>query len=377
MDLHRRVHAARGGAADQQRDVEAVALHLGGDVRHLVERGRDQAGEPDDVDPLGLRRLEDLRRRHHDAEVDDLVVVAGEHDADDVLADVVHVALDGRHQDLAGALAPAAAAVRELLRLHVGQQHGHRLLHHPRGLHHLRQEHLARAEQVADDVHPRHQRALDDVQRPLGGQARLLGVGLDELGDAVDQRVLEPLLDRPLAPGEVALARLAAARALEALGEVQQPLGRVRAAVQHHVLAGLAQLGLDRVVDRELAGVDDAHVHAGVDGVVEEDRVHRLAHRLVAAEREREVRDAARDVDVRQRLDDPPRRLDEVDAVVVVLLDAGRDREDVRIEDDVLGREADLLGQQPVGAACRSRPCAPAVSAWPCSSKAITTTAAP
>jgi hypothetical protein len=66
---------------------------------------------------------------------------------------------------------------------------------------------------------------------------------------------------------------------------------------------------------------------------------------LVAAERERQVGDAARDVGVRQVLPDPARRLDEVDAVVVVLLDAGRDREDVRIEDDVLGREADLLGQ--------------------------------
>ncbi len=45
-----------------------------------------------------------------------------------------------------------------------------------------------------------------------------------------------------------------------------------------------------------------------------------------------------------------PRRLDEVDAVVVVLLDAGRDREDVGVEDDVFGREADLLGQELVGA---------------------------
>ena len=70
------------------------------------------------------------------------------------------------------------------------------------------------------------------------------------------------------------------------------------------------------------------------------------------------------------------RRLDEVDAVIVVLLDAGRDREDVRIEDDVLGREADLLGQDLVGrvqiSTLRS-----SVSAWPCSSKAMTTTAAP
>ena len=33
-----------------------------------------------------------------------------------------------------------------------------------------------------------------------------------------------------------------------------------------------------------------------------------------------------------------------------MLLDAGGDREDVRVEDDVLGREADLLGQELVGA---------------------------
>jgi hypothetical protein len=37
---------------------------------------------------------------------------------------------------------------------------------------------------------------------------------------------------------------------------------------------------------------------------------------------------------------DPAHRLDEVDGVVVVLLDAGGDGEDVRVEDDVFGREA-------------------------------------
>ena len=40
----------------------------------------------------------------------DLVVVALQHDADDVLADVVDVALDGGHQDLAGRLARLAVA---------------------------------------------------------------------------------------------------------------------------------------------------------------------------------------------------------------------------------------------------------------------------
>ena len=46
---------------------------------------------------------------------------------------------------------------------------------------------------------------------------------------------------------------------------------------------------------------------------------------------------------------DLPRRLDEGDAVAVVLLDAGGDREDVRVEDDVLRRKPDLLGQELVG----------------------------
>ena len=110
-------------------------------------------------------RLQDLGCGHHDAEIDDLVIVAGEDHADDVLADIVDIALDGRHQHLAGALALACAAIGKLLRLHVGQQQGHGLLHDAGGFHHLRQEHLAGAEEIADDIHAGHQRAFDHMQR--------------------------------------------------------------------------------------------------------------------------------------------------------------------------------------------------------------------
>ena len=130
---------------------------------------------------------------------------------------------------------------------------------------------------------------------------------------------------------------------VEALGDGEQALGRVGTAVQHDVLAGLAQLGIDLVVDGELARIDDAHVHPRLDGVVEEHRVHRLAHRLVATERERQVGDAAGHMRMRQVGADPARRLDESEAVAVVLLDAGRDRENVRVEHDVFRRKADLL----------------------------------
>ncbi len=53
---------------------------------------------------------------------------------------------------------------------------------------------------------------------------------------------------------------------------------------------------------------------------------------------------------MREVRDDLARRLDEVDAVIVVFLDAGGDGEDVRVEDDVFGRKARLFGQQLVGA---------------------------
>ena len=135
----------------------------------------------------------------------------------------------------------------------------------------------------------------------VDAEPRFLGVVRDEVGDAVHQRVRQPLADRPFAPGEIDLLRFLAL-AGEALRDREQPLGRIGAPVEHHVLAGLAQLRIEIVIDRHLAGIDDAHVHAGLDRVIEEHRVHRLAHRLVAAEREREVRHAARDVRVRQVL---------------------------------------------------------------------------
>ena len=57
-----------------------------------------------------------------------------------------------------------------------------------------------------------------------------------------------------------------------------------------------------------------------------------------------------RDLGVGQVLLDPARGVDEVDRVVVVLLHAGGDGEDVGVEDDVFGREADLVDEDAVGA---------------------------
>ena len=76
--------------------------------------------------------------------------------------------------------------------------------------------------------------------------------------------------------------------------------------------------------------------------------MHRLADGVVPAEGEREVRDAARDEHARTALLEERDRVDERLRECCVLLDAGRDREHVRVEDDVLREEAGLLREQVV-----------------------------
>ncbi len=132
-DAQRRVDLRRRGPADQQRQLEALPRHLLGHGHHLVERRRDQARKPDHVGLVVVGRFQDVLERHHDAQVDDLEIVALQYHAHDVLADVVDIALDRRHDDLA--LGPRGLG---LLRLDVGQQVGDRLFHHAGALHHLR-----------------------------------------------------------------------------------------------------------------------------------------------------------------------------------------------------------------------------------------------
>ncbi|CAJ1779966.1 hypothetical protein LMCDFJHI_02901 [Aeromonas salmonicida] len=155
--LDRCVGLGGGGTADQQRQLEALTLHLFGHVHHLVERRCDQARQPYDIGSHFTGSLENGLAGDHNPQVDDLVVVALQHNADDVLADVVHVPLHRSEHYLAVAVAAL------FLGFDVGLQIGHRPLHHPGGFDHLRQKHLARAKQIADHVHAVHQGPFDHV----------------------------------------------------------------------------------------------------------------------------------------------------------------------------------------------------------------------
>ncbi len=342
VDLQRGVRARGRCAADQQRNVKALPLHLARHMRHFFQRWRDEAGQPDQIRVFFASAIQDHLRRDHHAQIHHIEVVAGQHHADDVLADVVYVALDGCHDDLAVGLADIAGA--QFFRFDEGQQIGHRLFHHTRGLDHLRQKHLAGAEQIAHHVHAVHQRAFDHVQRARGMLARFFGVGFHECVDAVHQRMRQARAYRLVTPGQVFDFRRALG-ALVALGDFQQTFGAVAASVEDHVLHAFAQFRIQLVVDRHAAGIDDAHVHAGLDRMEQEHRVDCLAYGFVAAEGERDVGNAAGHMAVRQRVLDDAGGFDEVHRVVVVLFDAGGHGKDVRVEDDVFRRKANLLGQ--------------------------------
>ena len=355
-DLHRRVRPAGRRSANQQRQLHSLPLHLPRHVYHLVQRRRNQPAQPHNVRPHLSRALQNLLRRNHHAHVDHFVVVAGQHHSHNVLPNVVHVSLHRRQHDLS--LHPHRLARRghlRLLRLHKRRQVRNRLLHHARRFHHLRQKHLSRAEQVAHYAHAIHQRPLDHRQRPSQLHARLLGIRLDVLIDSLHQRVRKPLLHRAVAPFlylflVAIIARARSSRRFQRLAERDQPFRSLRPPVQQHILHQFLQPRLDLLVNLQHARIHDTHIQPRGDRMVQERPVHGLAHFIVAAKAEGDIRHASAHLRVRQILLDPARCPDEIDRVVVVLLHSRRHGQDVRIEDNVLRLKSGLIHKNPVGA---------------------------
>ena len=72
--------------------------------------------------------------------------------------------------------------------------------------------------------------------------------------------------------------------------------------------------------------------------------MHGFTDRVIAAKRERNIRQATRCQHMRAGISDFPARLNKIDGVVVVLLNTCRHREDIGVKNNVLGREAHDLG---------------------------------
>ena len=199
-------------------------------------------------------------------------------------------------------------------------------LHRLGRLQHLGDDHLVGAEQAADLVHAGHQRAVDDLAAAGASRSASSRSANKPVLRALEDVARQALVERQVA---ALLDRLSSApwrgsgRLKAAIGS--SPRHQIRSSARRRSSSGIDGVAL------ELLGVDDRHVEAGLHAVVEEDRVQHLASGRRQAERD--VGDAEDGLALRQRLLDQADALDRLDAGADVVLVAGADREDQRVED--------------------------------------------
>ena len=124
-------------------------------------------------------RLDNRVSRLLNSQIDHLESIVRKNDVDEILSDVVHIALHSREHD-------RSLLLRSRLLLHLRFKVSHRLLHHSRRIQHGRQLHLARPKQLAHRPHSVQQNRIDDVQRRILSERRI-------------QQLLQRLLVCPLA----------------------------------------------------------------------------------------------------------------------------------------------------------------------------------
>mmetsp|Transcript_18356 Transcript_18356/g.22876 ORF Transcript_18356/g.22876 Transcript_18356/m.22876 type:complete len:272 (+) Transcript_18356:1836-2651(+) len=187
----------------------------------------------------------------------------------------------------------------------------------------------------------------------------LLGVSLDELNDALDEGVLEAILDALGAPlvhsllldgtAATSLGLLELFSGFLSHGDEAVHVIVVVTLVPDDFFEDLAEGRLHFIINWQFTRINDTHVHAILNSVVEENRVEGLAQVVQATEREGQVRKAAGDVAVRALLAHLLCRQNEVFSVLVVLFHSRCYGENIKIEDDILGSEINRH-QQIVGA---------------------------
>mmetsp|Transcript_96377 Transcript_96377/g.297191 ORF Transcript_96377/g.297191 Transcript_96377/m.297191 type:complete len:805 (+) Transcript_96377:124-2538(+) len=360
-DLHSSVALRRCGTANHEGHLHATGLHLLRHVDHLIQRGRDETGKANYVHSLLFSLFKDLVTRDHHTHVNDLEVVAAKHHADNVLANVVHIALDSGHEHDSVPLGLVGIFTLfdrrlALLFLHEGREVRHSLLHDTGALDDLRQEHLPCPEEVANDAHALHQRTLDDLQRDLEIRSRLLNIPVDELVDAVDQPMVQPLCVGAVAPSILALRRSCprpaggcGGRGLpNVLRELEETLDvlAVSRLVEDDLLAEPTSARINVRVSGQAARVHDGHVQALGDRVVQEYTMHSVPQRVEAAEGEREVAEASAEGDARASALDLSHSVDEVSAVGVMLWEPCGNGQHIAVKNDVLGIEVQLGAQK-------------------------------
>ena len=99
-------------------------------MAHLIQRRRNQPRKANHISLLSTCSFNDLSGGNHHAQIDDFEIVTLQNNADDILADVMDIAFDGRHHNLAGRLTLTSRG--QAFFFHERNEMADSFLHHPR-----------------------------------------------------------------------------------------------------------------------------------------------------------------------------------------------------------------------------------------------------
>ena len=234
--------------------------------------------------------------------------------------------------------------------LHEGLKQIHSIPHDLSRLDNLRQKHLPLPKHPSHALHPFHQRSLNHTHSLAIYLNSLRNIFRQSLAPSFENRIPEPFshrsdclhLDFRCRAGP----RFFPGKHFRRL--VYKPFRRLRIPVKYHILHALQQLRLDLVIDLQHGRVHDGHVETCLDGMVQESRMHGLAHSIVASERKRKVGHSAGSQSSRQVRLDPSHRLDKVHCISCVFPNPGTDGKYVHVEYYIFRRHSSFLSQKPV-----------------------------
>ncbi len=156
----------------------------------------------------------------------------------------------------------------------------HGFLHHPRTFHHLRQKHFAGTKEVADNIHAVHQRSFNDLdgfsQLFIGFLTVLHNIFINAVHQGVFQAFFHAFFTPEFGSFFILFFTDNGSRHL------QQTLTGIFATIKNHIFNRFTQFFINVLVHQQFPGIDDGHIHARLDGVIQKYRMHGFTQGIIA-----------------------------------------------------------------------------------------------
>ena len=137
---------------------------------------------------------------------------------------------------------------------------------------------------------------------------------------------------------------------LKMMRQFHQPFRGVFATVKQHVFHPFQQIRINLLIHDNLTGIDDAHIHTGLNGMIQEGRMHGLTNRIVAAQGKRQIAHPSADLYQGKLAFNTTRGLDIIHGIIFMFVHAGGHGKNVGVKNDVFRRKTHFIRQNLIGA---------------------------